>query len=160
MKNIAEFTNPMGIKFNVVICRAGETYASGAVNNYGYDLITFYDARYNHCEHGQYVAAYAIETIMTAEHGIRLQGGVDEWVASLENIFAVKAAITKFLCGDSIDNKKSMVIDELGALADFRFVTSALFAAISNGNYDNHISDFEGSISSCADMLLDLHWSK
>jgi len=46
------------------------------------DLVSFYDARYEHKDLGQFVSKYYIKTILEGNSGLCLDGGVPDWSIS------------------------------------------------------------------------------
>ena len=46
------------------------------------DLVSFYDARYEHKDLGQFVSRYYIKTILEGNSGLCLDGGVPDWSIS------------------------------------------------------------------------------
>lgn len=70
-------------KFNVRIVSRGEKYGLNfALTHEGImPLVEFYDSRYPHTEHGQFVSRYYLDTILNRDprFGLSLDGGIEEW---------------------------------------------------------------------------------
>jgi len=65
-------------KFNVLIIRKGDAYGLNSCLTHDEDepLVEFYDARYPHTEHGQFVSRYYLKTLLkNDECGISLDCG-------------------------------------------------------------------------------------
>jgi hypothetical protein len=76
IKKLCTVTNDRGIKFNVTL----ENSKYGRV-------VVFYDTRYLFTNYGQSVSGYGVETIMeVGNNGINLQGGVEDWYITAENL--------------------------------------------------------------------------
>jgi len=63
--------------------------------------VTFYDRRYNHCEHGQKISAYFLTDLLDhGRVGLCLQGGVPDWTitaAAFEDIYGFIRQIAHIL---------------------------------------------------------------
>lgn len=86
-------------KFNVRIVRAGDRYGRDNCLTYDKDepLVEFYDNRYPHTEHGQFVSRYYVATILgtdrygSGEGGLCLDGGNrDQWTVSEKDMDTVR----------------------------------------------------------------------
>ena len=79
--NMAEYvidvTNMDGIPFRVVY--GHRTYRDGTKSLT--PVVTFYDRRYAHTAHGQFVSDYTLDTMLErrAGYGLCLDGGVSNW---------------------------------------------------------------------------------
>lgn len=77
---------------NVHLVMPGESYGrTGAiVNNDNEPLIEFYDARYPHTDHGQFVSSYTMRSLSENPPliGLRLDGGIPDWTATAPNVHA------------------------------------------------------------------------
>lgn len=75
--------NSRGIDFNVKIVRNGENYGLNNVLTHDKDdpLVEFYDSRYPHTEHGQFVSRYYASTLLerVRDVGLDLYGGNNDW---------------------------------------------------------------------------------
>lgn len=75
--------NSRGIDFNVKIVRNGENYGLNNVLTHDKDdpLVEFYDSRYPHTEHGQFVSRYYASTLLerVKNVGLDLYGGANDW---------------------------------------------------------------------------------
>jgi hypothetical protein len=85
-KNMSTFdTTSHQIPFTVRLVKNGESYGLNDSLTHDKDdpLVEFYDARYKHTEHGQFVSRYYATTLMenhgTQTRGINLDGGVPAW---------------------------------------------------------------------------------
>ena len=74
------YTASNGIPFNVRLINTGEPV--GHLNMpANAQMIEFYDARFSHTKHGQFVSRYYLKTLSGQPHqeGLRLDGGVAGW---------------------------------------------------------------------------------
>lgn len=94
MKTI-RVVNDAGVPFNVKLVRQGDNY--GLRNCLTHELsdpiVEFFDARYNHTEHGQFVSSYFLSTLNERgtdfegqSFGINLDGGSQDWYVTGENV--------------------------------------------------------------------------
>lgn len=58
--------------------------------------VKFYDARYEHTNHGQFVASYYVSTILEGNSGLCLDGGVPDWKISAEAMSRIRAWLQDF----------------------------------------------------------------
>lgn len=70
------------VQFNVVLVAKGDRY--GLDDRLVWDkdepAVEFYDVRYDHTPHGQFVARYYAETLLSRPRGgLDLYGGADAW---------------------------------------------------------------------------------
>jgi len=94
MTNTLQITAANGVPFTVRIIRKGDRYGL----NFGLvcgdkPLVEFYDRRYMHTEHGQFVSRYYVSTLLHANHGPKgalcLQGDVPEWTVDAASMASV-----------------------------------------------------------------------
>jgi hypothetical protein len=85
-----EFTAASGVPFRVRIVNRGERYGLRSITNEGPEpLVEFYDRRWDHTEHGQFVTRYYASTLLGHLGGLCLDGGVGGWsvdAASMANV--------------------------------------------------------------------------
>lgn len=85
--------NSRGIDFNVKIVRNGESYGLNNVLTHDKEdpLVEFYDSRYPHTEHGQFVSRYYASTLLerVKDVGLDLYGGVNDWKIEAEEMKTV-----------------------------------------------------------------------
>lgn len=76
-QRIIDIVTDRGIPFRVVYGK--RAYRDGTVSPY--EVVAFYDARYDFTEHGQFVSDYNPETMLERErgYGLNLDGGVPNW---------------------------------------------------------------------------------
>ena len=89
--NTFSVINTNGLRFNLRAIFKGDKYGlNDCLINEEQLLIEFYDDRYKHTEHGQFVSRYYAETLLGNEyewherigtdgHGLCLDGGVKDW---------------------------------------------------------------------------------
>ena len=90
--NTFSVVNDNGLKFNVRIVLKGDKFGrNDCLTHEDNDpLIEFYDDRYPHTQHGQFVARYGIDVLLgldvwighkigLSERGLDLDGGIDDW---------------------------------------------------------------------------------
>lgn len=86
-------------KFNVRIVRKGGRYGLNNCLTHDKDepMVEFYDSRYPHTEHGQFVSRYYVATILgtdrygSGEGGLCLDGGNrDQWTVSEKDMDTVR----------------------------------------------------------------------
>ena len=86
-------------KFNVRIVRKGDKYGLNNCLTHDKDepMVEFYDNRYPHTEHGQFVSRYYVATILgtdrygSGEGGLCLDGGNrDQWTVSAQDMDTVR----------------------------------------------------------------------
>jgi hypothetical protein len=73
---------------NVRVVHPGDSYGlDDVLTNDGEALVEFYDARYPHTEHGQFVSRYRLSTLNghAPGTGIDLDGGVPDWSVTGDN---------------------------------------------------------------------------
>lgn len=81
--NTIRITNSRDIPFTVRVVQQGEHYGLDdvLVHDRADPLIEFYDARFPHTPHGQFVSRYYAHTLAAStENGLTLHGGVPDWV--------------------------------------------------------------------------------
>ena len=84
------------MRFNIKIIHTGGAYGrNDCVTNDGSPLIEFYDPRYQHTPHGQFVSRYSVSTIMDHTGGLCLDGGVPEWTVSAADMAEIRAWLRK-----------------------------------------------------------------
>lgn len=87
-------------KFNVRIVRTGDRYGlrDCLTHDEKEPLVEFYDSRYPHTQHGQFISRYYVSTIVERKNqGLCLDGGVSEWALSATQMDTVKDWIQKEL---------------------------------------------------------------
>ncbi|WP_248581589.1 hypothetical protein [Nocardioides sp. InS609-2] len=94
-------TASSGIDFGVRVVEAGATYGLFRLFEADRALVEFYDRRYPHTEHGQFVSRYELDTLLgnhrlwsvppAPGQGLTLHGGVPDWVidgATMDRVYA------------------------------------------------------------------------
>lgn len=73
---------------NVRIVMPGESYgrSDGLVNDYDEPLVEFYDSRFHETEQGQFISRYHLSSITGREVGLDLDGGIDDWAVTADNV--------------------------------------------------------------------------
>jgi hypothetical protein len=74
-------TGTTGVSFKAVMVRKGERYGRTGALTCERDMIEFYDTRYPHTVHGQFVARYYVESLREhgLEHGLALDPACADW---------------------------------------------------------------------------------
>ncbi len=73
---------------NVRVVHPGDAYGlDDVLTNDGEAMVEFYDARYPHTEHGQFVSRYRLSTLNGHDPGtgIDLDGGIPDWSVTGDN---------------------------------------------------------------------------
>jgi hypothetical protein len=96
-----------GLSFNVVVVAEGDAYGLNDCKTHGEEdpLVEFYDARYPHTEHGQFVSRYCLSTLLGKDGfsspvrnaGLNLDGGVDDWSIDRAAVNAAMDAVEAHL---------------------------------------------------------------
>lgn len=89
MTTMATVTAKSGIRFTVRILRTGDRYGLDDCLTVGEGsslriegpgpFVEFFDTRYPHTEHGQFVSRYGVDTILAATGGLDLLTHVADW---------------------------------------------------------------------------------
>ena len=90
-----------GLEFNVVVVPVGAAYGrDDCLTNDGKLMVEFYDARYLHTEHGQFVTRYNAETLLPWKgNGLCLDGGVPNWSLDAAAMQEAMDAVVAHLVG-------------------------------------------------------------
>ena len=84
------------MRFNTKIIHTGDRYGrDDCLTNHDEPMIEFYDPRYQHTPHGQFISRYNVSTIMDHTGGLWLYGGVDEWTVSGADMAEIRAWLSK-----------------------------------------------------------------
>jgi len=84
------------MRFNTKIIGTGDRYGrDDCLTNHDEPMIEFYDPRYQHTPHGQFVSRYKVSTILDHTGGLHLYGGADEWTVSAADIYEIKVWLRK-----------------------------------------------------------------
>lgn len=104
MKKVISVTNERGMVFNVRILSKGDKYGRNNMLTYDKDTecIEFYDDRYKDSTYfdsklGQFISRYYIDSILDHIGGLCLDGMVDDWNVSSENISDIKIFILRYI---------------------------------------------------------------
>lgn len=81
------------IPFRVVYGR--RTYMGNVVSSF--PVVAFYDRRYQHDTHGQFVGDYTSETVLNGDFGLNLNGGEPEWTVDRHAMRLVRAWVRDIL---------------------------------------------------------------
>lgn len=94
-----EFIAENGVKFKVVIIEVGDTYGVShcLTNQSKVPLVEFYDTRFQHTEHGQFVSRYHLHTLLQSNAGLDLQGGVDSWSIDSKSMEKVRKFLDSYV---------------------------------------------------------------
>lgn len=93
--SIGRFINRDGVPFNVVVVFSGSPYGrSHCLTNDGETTVEFYDARYMHTRHGQFVSRYTLSSLLGQSRwsqrqygqGLILDGGLSAWTVDGETM--------------------------------------------------------------------------
>jgi hypothetical protein len=81
---VTEVTTTRDITFAVVLVPPGAAYGREdcLTNDSGKTMVEFYDIRYPHTEHGQFVTRYYVSTLLedrSRSRGLCLDGGIPAW---------------------------------------------------------------------------------
>jgi len=80
------------MRFNTKIIPTGGAYGrDDCLTNHDEPMIEFYDPRYQHTPHGQFISRYSVSTIMDHTGGLWLYGGVNEWTVSGADMAEIRA---------------------------------------------------------------------
>jgi hypothetical protein len=79
-----DFTAANGVPFRASIEAPRAVPADGRL------AVAFYDRRYPHTEHGQFVSDYFVSTVLDIVGGLMLYGGVDDWVVDADSMAEVQ----------------------------------------------------------------------
>lgn len=98
-------TNPDGNQFLVRIVNKGDNYGLKwkLIHEKDEPMVEFYDMDYMHTPYGQFVSRYYMSTLLKEEGyangtiGLRLDGGVDEWYISANNMRLIHMWLTSKL---------------------------------------------------------------
>jgi hypothetical protein len=89
------------LHFNLRIVKPGERYGLNdcLVNDSDSNdaLVEFYDARYLHTPHGQFVSRYCAATFLDVKGGLCLQGGIPAWSLTAEQVRAAQNTVREYL---------------------------------------------------------------
>ena len=84
------------MRFNTKIIPTGGAYGrDNCLTNHDEPMIEFYDPRYQHTPHGQFISRYNVSTIMDHTGGLWLYGGVDEWTVSQDDMREIRVWLHK-----------------------------------------------------------------
>ena len=79
-----------GIPFRARLVKQGDRYGLNdcLTHDSPRPMIEFYDARYPHTPHGQFVSRYYLDTLTDHpfEHGLDLQGDVADWTIDADTL--------------------------------------------------------------------------
>ena len=99
MSNSITFTNnDNGITFKAVMIYEGDRYGrDNCLINDEEALVEFYDTRFPHTKHGQFISRYFAKTLIgeceysygDISNGMNLDGGIPSWTISAKNGQAV-----------------------------------------------------------------------
>jgi len=103
-KLITSVVNDKGTPFNVVAILPDANYGLDDClrNESGEILIEFYDARYKHDKHGQFISRYYLKTLLEGEAGILLEGSVQEWFIDNAAMEIVRRSLVALQNGDQL----------------------------------------------------------
>jgi len=81
------------MRFNTKIINTGDRYGrDDCLINHDAPMIEFYDPRYQHTSHGQFVSRYYVSTILERDTGgLCLDGGVPDWCVSANDMVEIRA---------------------------------------------------------------------
>lgn len=85
----ADFIAGNGVPMRVRIVYAGDTYGlkNCLVHEDARPLVEFYDRRFEHTEHGQFISRYYLNSLLERGYdGLLLDGGVPNWCVSADNM--------------------------------------------------------------------------
>lgn len=98
---VAKVTNgSTGIAFAVVVVPPGAAYGLDdcLTNDTGKPMVEFYDTRYPHTEHGQFVSRYYASTLLPWEGtGLNLDGGIPDWQLDAPAMKEAMDGVVRFL---------------------------------------------------------------
>lgn len=91
-------TTKVGI-FNVRLLKAGETYGLNNTLRADKPIVEFFDWRYSHNLHGQFISRHYAETLLDLrdELDLLLDGGLPDWRVTKEGVALVKEFIRQQL---------------------------------------------------------------
>lgn len=99
-----DFVAENGVPFRCRIVRKGMAYGRDfcLTHDKHEPLVEFYDRRYPHTTHGQFVSRYSMETLIASgadvqERGLCLQGDVPDWALDPVTMTVVLRFIRHFL---------------------------------------------------------------
>lgn len=82
-----------GVTFNIRVVHKGDFYGLDdcLLHDKIDPLVEFYDTRYLHTKYGQFVSRYYLSTLLERDnHGLNLQGDVDDWSIDSETMRLIK----------------------------------------------------------------------
>lgn len=85
----ADFIAGNGVPMRVRIIYKGDAYGRDGciVAESDMPLVEFYDRRYDHTEHGQFISRYYLKSLLDRGYGgLLLDGGVPAWQVSADNM--------------------------------------------------------------------------
>lgn len=103
-----------GVPFNVRIVFFGDKYGREdcLTHMQEFPLVEFYDARFMHTKHGQFVSRYYVQTVLDHDplSGLCLDGGVPDWTIDLVSWNVICTWLTMKLA--MADLESEMIDDE------------------------------------------------
>jgi hypothetical protein len=88
------------MNYNVRIVLEGDSYGLNNVliHKEPQPLVEFYDTRYKHTEHGQFVSRYYLDTLLerNQNYGLNLEGSVPDWCVNKDAMLQVTDWIKSF----------------------------------------------------------------
>jgi hypothetical protein len=91
---VVQVVNNKGVPFHVRLIRKGDYYGlnNGIRHDGNEPLVEFYDARHvqGFTILGQFVSRYLLSTLICHEGGLCLDGGVDDWYITDQNMKNIK----------------------------------------------------------------------
>jgi hypothetical protein len=86
------------LHFNIRVILPGQCYGRNdcLTNDASEPMVEFYDARYPHTPHGQFVSRYYLSTFMEVPGGLCLDGGVPSWTLERAQVAAVQETLRQF----------------------------------------------------------------
>lgn len=108
-----DFTAANGVPFRAVLILSEEDYTF-PLGEYREPLVEFYDQRYPHTEHGQFVSRYYYSTLYGHTGGLCLYGGVPAWEVDER----------------SMDRVIAFIDVEVSAAGQWHIVAEALYNAL------------------------------
>jgi len=97
--------NEHGLRFNLRVVLIGDSYGlndclihDDSEYQLG-NLVEFYDARYPHTQHGQFISRYYVNTLLERDqlYGLCLDGGIPDWAIDQPAMVQVYRFILPFV---------------------------------------------------------------
>ena len=84
------------MRFNTKIIPTGGAYGrDDCLTNHDEPMIEFYDPRYQHTPHGQFVSRYSVSAILGNNGSLWLYGGEPDWHVNADDMAEIRVWLSK-----------------------------------------------------------------